>query len=1034
MRMTYVPKSTSVSASVTWTDEENADGLRPDYILAELCADGKPTGDIQAISSTGHWQTRWKNYPYYKDGERVEYTFRLVDTPEGYSVSYYGIYDTSGLSAVLTHSRILQDVAGKIIWNDRDNQASARPSRVSVQLYADGKPLSDRTAVFEKESDWHYTWTGLPVFRDGGTEITYSVKVTSDIGKYSALSRGTEIQMYYDIPVSDIGCRILWQDEHDADGARPDYLPVTLTVSGEKTVYSTVAQSNGTDTWYVEFSGFPKYDTAGRVIDYGITADELPPGYSAVYTSGALILERQKETTEVKGKITWDEAFSGWERMPRSIETAIWGYSAEDDRYTYLGAGTARASDGWNFSFENIPERDAVTAKKFTSYLLGFPQLEEYYEGTEMEGRWQHYVKMSYERPEAGEGIYLLDVILEPNAAYEDRNTTDYAVRIFWSDNGNANSSRTYGSVIRLTGTTDSSQKEFSYVVTADDISPESTTEHIFEDIPVFDDRGERYVYEAEITGVPENYSVEEHQSDGSSSSFTLVNVRDINVTAVWFDERDGDGVRPEKLTLYLYSDTAAADRYIFAESVEAEEICEAGGEDVWRYVFRDVPVWSSYNTDREVKYRFSIEQTEAEALEKSGYTADYREYAVSADVYSAGDETYHLDLKRMPETADVTASILWKDEKNRKGYRPDQISLILHADRGDGKGFQNTGQKLILSGDSGADKWTGVWKNLRVFDSGGKKIIYTLLMEDITHYRAEYSKNSPEATLTLDDSDGNTDHDEESGVEDSSSGTGTGSGETADSGSIGGNDAENPENSGPGGGAGGTDLPENQEEDAEKDDGGDVSGLLDTENHGAYLRGYPDGSFRPDGFMTRGEAAQMFFNLLKKKGKYSVKAFSDTGKNEWFAEAAGVLAGLGIIEGYEDGTFRGNQPVTRAEFTAIAVRFTGKAEKAECEFSDVPAGSWMYSAVASASEFGWIRGYEDGTFRPQNCVTRAEVCTVTNRMLGRSADSDYLESHRDKIRSFTDLNDNHWAYAGIAEAVNAHSYKKTESGEEWTE
>ncbi len=160
-----------------------------------------------------------KNYPYYEDGDRVEYTFRIVSVPEGYSAAYYGVYDTSGLSAVLTHSRILRDATGEIVWNDRDNQASARPSRVSVQLYADGKQLQGKTAVFDSDGAWKYTWSGLPQFRDGGTEIVYSVKAVSDIGKYSSLPQGMEIQMYYDMPVYDIGCRILWQDNHDSDGA-----------------------------------------------------------------------------------------------------------------------------------------------------------------------------------------------------------------------------------------------------------------------------------------------------------------------------------------------------------------------------------------------------------------------------------------------------------------------------------------------------------------------------------------------------------------------------------------------------------------------------------------------------------------------------------------------------------------------------------------------------------------------------------------------------------------------------------------------
>ena len=84
---------------------------------------------------------------------------------------------------------------------------------------------------------------------------------------------------------------------------------------------------------------------------------------------------------------------------------------------------------------------------------MGFPQLEAYYAGDDMAEKWQHYVKVSFERPASGEGSYLLDVSLEPNGAYDGRNRTDYTVRIFWADNENANKSRTFGSVIRLTGT-----------------------------------------------------------------------------------------------------------------------------------------------------------------------------------------------------------------------------------------------------------------------------------------------------------------------------------------------------------------------------------------------------------------------------------------------------------------------------------------------------------------------------------------------------------------------------------------------------
>ena len=139
----------------------------------------------------------------------------------------------------------------------------------------------------------------------------------------------------------------------------------------------------------------------------------------------------------------WDSAFDGWSRKPQSAEIALWGYSAELDRYTYLCAATARASDDWDYSFENIPVSDGVTGKKFTGYALGFPQLESYYTDSSLSEKWQHYVAISYDYPKSEKERLSMNVSLRPNAAFEGKNLTDYTVRLSWADNGNSNRSRT---------------------------------------------------------------------------------------------------------------------------------------------------------------------------------------------------------------------------------------------------------------------------------------------------------------------------------------------------------------------------------------------------------------------------------------------------------------------------------------------------------------------------------------------------------------------------------------------------------------
>ena len=216
----------------------------------------------------------------------------------------------------------------------------------------------------------------------------------------------------------------------------------------------------------------------------------------------------------------------------------------------------------------------------------------------------------------------------------------------------------------------------------------------------------------------------------------------------------------------------------------------------------------------------------------------------------------------------------------------------------------------------------------------------------------------------------------------------------------------------------------------ADPDDTG-VADWLNTKDHEVFLNGYPDGSFGPDRSMTRAEVAAMFSNLLLDKNVPITTSFSDVAEDAWYADAVNMLASLDMIVGYEDGTFRPDAPITRAEFTAIAMRFADAAPEGENIFSDVHAGDWFYDVVVGSIQYGWIGGYEDGTFRPQNTITRAEVTAITNRMLGRVADEAFIDA-ADALRSFGDLSDAHWAYYSIMEATNAHDYTTTDGVEEW--
>lgn len=233
------------------------------------------------------------------------------------------------------------------------------------------------------------------------------------------------------------------------------------------------------------------------------------------------------------------------------------------------------------------------------------------------------------------------------------------------------------------------------------------------------------------------------------------------------------------------------------------------------------------------------------------------------------------------------------------------------------------------------------------------------------------------------------------------------------------------------GGGGGYSDDDDEPDQPADPDDTG-VSDLLNTEDHMQYLFGYPDGTFGPENNMTRAEVAQMFYNLLLDQDVEVTKTFDDVPANAWYTKAVNTLASLDIISGVGDNKFEPERSITRAEFTAMAMKFAVGGEEGENIFSDVDEDDWFYKAVVDSIQYGWIHGYGDGTFRPNNPITRAEVTAIVNNMLGRAADEDFVDEHAEELTQFSDI-EKHWAYYHIVEATNDHDYTKPSSGENWT-
>ena len=204
-------------------------------------------------------------------------------------------------------------------------------------------------------------------------------------------------------------------------------------------------------------------------------------------------------------------------------------------------------------------------------------------------------------------------------------------------------------------------------------------------------------------------------------------------------------------------------------------------------------------------------------------------------------------------------------------------------------------------------------------------------------------------------------------------------------------------------------------------------------------FRSYTDGTIRPSNNISRAEVATIFFRLLTDEARTqydkTTSSFSDIKDGAWCCRAVSTLTNMGIIKGYTDGSFQPNKSITRAELATIIARFA-KLDVNTKTFSDIN-GHWAQKNIELAAGNGWINGYEDGTFRPNNNITRAETFAMINRVLDRQTESvsDLLPTSEMNMWS-DNLNENAWYYKDVQEATNYHKCDRVGDSvyEKWTE
>ena len=210
-----------------------------------------------------------------------------------------------------------------------------------------------------------------------------------------------------------------------------------------------------------------------------------------------------------------------------------------------------------------------------------------------------------------------------------------------------------------------------------------------------------------------------------------------------------------------------------------------------------------------------------------------------------------------------------------------------------------------------------------------------------------------------------------------------------------------------------------------------DVPTGLNGKDHYAYIIGYGNNDVRPQNNITRAEVATIFFRLLTDETRTAnmtkSNGYNDVKDGDWFCCAVSTLSKMGIIKGYEDGSFKPNDPISRAEFAAIAARFDPDGDKTPATFADVTS-HWAKDEISIAANHGWIKGYEDGSFKPDQKITRAETMTLVNRVLKRLPETKD-DLHKDMKTWPDNQNESAWFYLAVQEATNSHYQKLKKDG-----
>ena len=620
----YTPAEVSITVNKIWEDAGNQDGIRPNEVILVLLANGDPTDHKLVLNAGNQWTGSFTGLAKFEAGEEIVYTIEELKVA-GYDVTITG-NAANGFTVTNTHNPETTSVSGSKTWSDAENQDGARPESITINLLANGKVVATKTVT--EEDKWAWTFDNLPKY-ETGVEIAYSITEEAVEG-YTTTYNGFNVTNSYTPAEISITVTKVWTDSNNQDGIRPNDVVIKLLANGKATDHELVLSSG--NNWTDSFVGLDKFAN-GQEIVYTIEELEVE-GYSVTITGDmakgfTVTNTHNPETVSISGAKTWEDADNQDGVRPESITINVlangkvvatktvtaeekWAWTFENLPKFDAGVeivytiseeaveGYVTSYDGYNVTNKYDPEKISITVTKgwednndqdgirpdeITVVLLANGEPTEATLTLTAEDNWTGTFE-DLDKFEAGEEIvYTIEELevegyatvitgtVEEGFVITNSHTPETIKvegRKIWEDNNNQDGIRPESISINLLAN--------GKVVATKAVTEEDNWAWTFENLPKFD------------AGVEIVYTITEEAVEGyvtSYEGFNVINKYDpakinINVTKAWVDSNDGQGIRPDSVTIHL-----------FANGNDTGLTLVLTSETEWRGAFENLPKYA---------------------------------------------------------------------------------------------------------------------------------------------------------------------------------------------------------------------------------------------------------------------------------------------------------------------------------------------------------------------------------------------------------------------------------------------------------